>query len=68
ETVESIMMGGRLNGNPLAQDFTICAPTADILKDLAGGYITAEAAETIYGLAPQQIADILARAKNGEEF
>jgi hypothetical protein len=30
ETVGSIMMGGRLNGNPLAQDFTICAPTADI--------------------------------------
>ena len=43
-------------------------PTAEILKDLAGGYITAEAAEKIYGLAPQQIADILARAENGEAF
>jgi N-methylhydantoinase B len=43
-------------------------PTADILRDLAGGYITAEAAEKIYGLAPQQIADILARAENGEAF
>ena len=43
-------------------------PTAEILKDLAGGYITAEAAEKIYGLAPQQIADILAQAENGEAF
>jgi N-methylhydantoinase B len=43
-------------------------PTAEILKDLAGGYITAEAAEKIYGLAPQQIADILAQAENWEAF
>jgi N-methylhydantoinase B len=42
--------------------------TEEILKDLAGGYITAQAAEELYGLAPQQIADVLTRAKNGEEF
>ncbi|MDC0346508.1 hypothetical protein OAM99_07640, partial [Planktomarina sp.] len=42
--------------------------TAEILKDLAGGYITAQAAEELYGLAPQQIADVLERAKNGEAF
>ena len=35
---------------------------------MAGGYITAQAAEELYGLAPQQIADVLDRAKNGEEF
>lgn len=42
--------------------------TAETLKDLAGGYITAQAAEELYGLAPQQIADVLERAKNGETF
>ena len=40
----------------------------EILKDLAGGYITAQAAEALYGLAPKQIADALARANKGEEF
>ena len=32
----------------------------EILKDLAGGYITAQAAEALYGLAPKQIANALA--------
>ncbi len=43
-------------------------PREDVARDLALGYITAEAARGVYGLAPEEISDILARAEMGEIF
>ena len=41
---------------------------AEIPKDLAGGHITAQAAEALCGLAPKQIANVLAQASKGKEL
>ncbi len=41
---------------------------AAIRRDLALGYISAEAAKSAYGLSDTDIEDVLSRAKQGEEF
>ena len=41
---------------------------ADILRDLAHGFISPEAAAQDYNLDPDTIADTLARAKRGDTF
>jgi N-methylhydantoinase B/oxoprolinase/acetone carboxylase alpha subunit len=39
---------------------------ADLRRDLLGGYISPAAAQTVYGLSPQDIAQVLEAVKNGE--
>ena len=39
-----------------------------VARDLALGYITTETAQKAYGLSPEDCADILARARNGDTF
>ena len=41
---------------------------AEILRDLAGGYISPQTAAQAYGLDPDTISDTLKRARNGEAF
>jgi N-methylhydantoinase B len=41
---------------------------AEILRDLAGGYISPQAAAEAYGLDEDTIDDTLKRAHNGEVF
>ena len=41
---------------------------AEILRDLAGGYISPQTAAQAYGLDPDTISDTLKRARNGEVF
>jgi N-methylhydantoinase B len=41
---------------------------AEILRDLAGGYISPQAAAKVYGLDADTIDDTLKRAHNGEVF
>lgn len=54
--------GGAGYGAPLERD-----PDA-VARDLALGYISAETAKDVYGMAPSDIEDILARARLGEVF
>ena len=54
--------GGAGYGGPGDRDH------AQIARDLALGYISAEAAQTVYGLAPDEVQDIQRRAALGEEF
>jgi N-methylhydantoinase B len=37
-----------------------------VRRDLAGGYISPEAAKTVYGLSAQDIAQVQKAVKNGE--
>jgi N-methylhydantoinase B len=43
-------------------------PHTEILRDLALGYISAEAARETYGLSTAEIGETLARAAKGEMF
>ena len=54
--------GGGGYGDPVERDETAVA------RDLALGYITADDARDIYGMAEETITDILARADRGEVF
>ena len=40
----------------------------EIIRDLAHGYISEEAAREVYGLKAKTIAEVLLRTKNGEQF
>ncbi len=60
--VEMSFPGGAGYGDPADRD------RADIARDLAGGYISAEYASEFHGFSAQQIADIQARATKGEVF
>ena len=42
--------------------------TEKIIRDLAHGYISEEAAREVYGLKAKTITEVLLRAKNGERF
>ena len=61
-TVMMAFPGGAGYGNPGERD------PAAVRRDLALGYISAEAAARDYGLDADEIADILARSKRGEVF
>jgi len=54
--------GGAGHGDSGARD------RAAIYRDLAYGYISAEAAHAQYGLTPDEIRSVVARAKAGEVF
>lgn len=54
--------GGAGYGKPQDRDM------AKIHRDLALGYITADAARQDYGMSDDDIADVLARAKHGDLF
>ena len=54
--------GGAAYGDPSERD------AAQVKRDLALGYISAAAAETVYGLSRDMIEDVLDRAKRGEVF
>ncbi|MEL6644245.1 MAG: hydantoinase B/oxoprolinase family protein [Pseudomonadota bacterium] len=54
--------GGAGYGNPEDRD------RAAVMRDLALGYISAEAARDVYGLSAAEVEDTLARAKRGEVF
>jgi N-methylhydantoinase B len=60
--VKMAFPGGAGYGAPEERD------PAAVRRDLALGYISAEAAKAQYGLAQGEIDDILARAKRGEVF
>ena len=61
-TVMMAFPGGAGYGDPSERD------PAAVRRDLALGYISAEAAARDYGLDADEIADILARSKRGEVF
>ncbi|NRB02275.1 MAG: hydantoinase B/oxoprolinase family protein [Rhodobacteraceae bacterium] len=60
--VEMAFPGGAGYGDPSDRD------AEAIKRDLALGYITADAARDVYGLSVAEIDDTLARARQGEEF
>ncbi len=60
--VEMAFPGGAGYGAPSERD------PAQVRRDLALGYISAETAARTYGLSAADIADTLARAKQGEAF
>jgi N-methylhydantoinase B len=60
--VEMAFPGGAGYGAPEDRD------RAAVRRDLALGYISAETAASDYGLDADEIADVLRRAKLGEEF
>ncbi len=62
ERVQMSFPGGAGYGNPADRD------PADIRRDIALGYITADHAKAEYGLKADEIDRILAAAKNGETF
>jgi N-methylhydantoinase A/oxoprolinase/acetone carboxylase beta subunit len=53
-------IGGTFTDVVLERSCVSKRSATEILKDLTGGYITAQAAEALYGLAPKQIANALA--------
>ena len=59
-TVQMAFPGGGGYGDPKDRD------KADVRRDLAGGYITAEVAADIYGLDEADIQDVSQKAARGE--
>ena len=54
--------GGAGYGNPSDRD------RKRVSRDLANGYITADSAGSLYGMTPEEIADVLNRSGQGESF
>ena len=59
-TVQMAFPGGGGYGDPKKRD------KADVRQDLAGGYITAATAASVYGLDDAEIDDVRQKAARGE--